>query len=107
MSITATWSEKTTPQHNKKHLHCAPSHKEVYLTRGNGELCSPEGVQRNAPYGFPTNFGRDVVFSADLRYNEDNEKEVSLREGVFGHAHVSFLGWALPDAFVIQRRNLR
>lgn len=28
-----------------------------------------------------TNFGRDVVFSADLYYNEANEKPPSEREG--------------------------
>ena len=28
-----------------------------------------------------TNFGRDVVFSADLCYNETNEKPPSEREG--------------------------
>ena len=28
-----------------------------------------------------TNFGRDIVFSADLCYNETNEKPPSEREG--------------------------
>ena len=90
-----------------------------------------------------TNFGRDIVFSADLWYNRTNEKppseregdrvsggrslrdfefklnfivthspsvsfaDSSLPEGAFGHARASLGVWALPDAFVIQRRNWR
>ena len=35
---------------------------------------------KRLPYGSPTNFGRDVVFSADLCYNGANEKPFSGRK---------------------------
>ena len=80
-----------------------------------------------------TNFGRDVVLSADLCYNGDNEKasplgrgggvadgegkypketpshplprELSLRESLWMRATLGV--WAQPGAFVIRRRNRR
>ena len=49
----------------------AHSHKEVYKTVGTGILDGPWHI----------NFGRDIVFSADLCYNGANEKPPSEREG--------------------------
>ena len=79
-----------------------------------------------------TNFGRDIVFSADLCYNETNEKPRPLGEvaakpteranGGNDAPLTRFAGalpkgepwdarilgvWALPCSFVIQRRNWR
>ena len=76
------------------------------------------------------NFGRELVFSADLWYNGDNEKasplgrgggeadgegeqfpshplsrELSQRESL--GMRVTLGVWALPEAFVIQMRNWR
>ena len=59
-----------------------------------------------------TNFGRDVVFSADLWYNwfvgrglaPAVMKDFVLCNG--GTKAPPYKGvWALPEAFVIQRRN--
>ena len=87
----------------------------------------PDGPQN-------TNFGRDIVFSADLCYNEANEKASPFGRGggvadgegktcennpltryrgsspqgrAFGRADVSLWVWALPDVFVKQMRNWR
>ena len=53
------------------------------------------------------NFGRDVVFSADVCYNGTNEKPPSEREGAYGRARASLGVWDLPEAFVSQMRNWR
>ena len=55
---------------NKKLRFYAPSHKDVSKTVGTGVLDCPQ----------QSNFGRDVVFSADLCYNGANEKPPSERE---------------------------
>ena len=80
-----------------------------------------------------TNFGGELVFSADLCYNGANEKaspfgrgggeadgegeklqrfsshplsrELSLRESLW--LRITLGVWALPEAFVIQMRNWR
>ena len=44
-----------------------------------GELCSPAG-DRRSPLQTHINFGRGIVSSADLCYNEANEKPPSERE---------------------------
>ena len=81
-----------------------------------GDLWSPAGVQRTP---LQTNFGRDVVFSADFCYNGTNEKPRPLGEvaakpteraqlcaknpltryrgsSAFGCARSSLGVWALP-----------
>ena len=50
------------------------------------------------------NFGRELVFSADFCYNGADEKPLS--EGSL-KTRVLLEVWALPEAFVIQRRNRR
>ena len=54
----------------KKHLQKAPSHKDVYKIVGTGVLDGPRHII----------FGRAVVFSADLCYNEAIEKPSSGRK---------------------------
>ena len=46
-------------QTQKKHLLSVGSHKDVYKIVGTGVLDCPRHI----------NFGRDIVFSADLCYN--------------------------------------
>ncbi len=40
----------------------------MFSEHGRGELCSPAG-DRRSPLRIHINFGRDIVFSADLCYN--------------------------------------
>ena len=40
----------------------------------------PVGAIRESPLQTRINFGRDIVFSADLCYNEANEKPSSRRK---------------------------
>ena len=49
----------------------ATSHKDVYKTVGTGVLDCPQ----------QKNFGRELIFSADLCYNGANRKPPSEREG--------------------------
>ena len=51
----------------------------MFWEYGRGELCSPAG-DRRSPLRIHINFGRDIVFSADLCYNGTNEKPPSRRE---------------------------
>ena len=51
----------------------------MFWEYGRGELCSPAG-DRRSPLRIHINFGRDVVFSADLCYNGANEKPLPLGE---------------------------
>ena len=51
----------------------------MFWEYGRGELCSPAG-DRRSPLQTHINFGRELVFSADLCYNEANEKPPSERE---------------------------
>ena len=52
----------------------------MFWEYGRGELCSPAG-DRRSPLRIHINFGRDIVFSADLCYNGISEKPPSEREG--------------------------
>ena len=52
----------------------------MFSEHGRGELCSPTG-DRRSPLQTHINIGRGLVFSADLCYNEANEKPPSEREG--------------------------
>ena len=51
----------------------------MFSEHGRGELCSPAG-DRRSPLRIHINFGRDVVFSADLCYNGHNRKPRPLGE---------------------------
>ena len=52
----------------------------MFSEHGRGELCSPAG-DRRSPLQTHINFGRELVFSADLCYNGANEMPPSEREG--------------------------
>ena len=45
----------------------------MFSEHGRGELCSPAG-DRRSPLRIHIDFGRDVVFSADLCYNGVGDK---------------------------------
>ena len=45
----------------------------MFSEHGRGELCSPAG-DRRSPLRIHINFGRDVVFSADLCDNDIGDK---------------------------------
>ena len=51
----------------------------MFLEHGRGELCSPAGDHRS-PLRIHINFGRELVFSADLCYNGVNEMPSSERK---------------------------
>ena len=48
----------------------------MFSEHGRGELCSPAG-DRRSPLQTHINFGRGLVFSADLCYNGTNKKTSS------------------------------
>ena len=57
----------------------------MFSEHGRGELCSPAG-DRRSPLQTHINFGRELVSSTDLCYNEANVKPPSEREA--GTAHL-------------------